>query len=69
MDSEKGKYVPPKKGIFRGQYSFPVDPIPRRHCLDEGAMKFIQEGVRLELGCIGLVVEFQVRVSGVSVSG
>ena len=50
LDSDKGKYLPPKKGIFRGQYSFPVDPIPRRHCFDKGAMEFIQEGVRLELG-------------------
>lgn len=49
LDSEKGKYVPPKKGIFRGQYSFPVDPIPRRHCLDEGSLKFIQEGLPVVL--------------------
>ena len=47
-DKEKLKYhlhetEPPK---FRGVYSFPVDPIPRRNCFDKEAMEFLQKGVK-----------------------
>ena len=31
--------------IFRGVYTFPVDPIPRKNCFDEEAMQFLQDGV------------------------
>lgn len=30
--------------IFRGVYTFPVDPIPRKNCFDEEAMQFLQDG-------------------------
>lgn len=50
-DKEKLKYhlhetEPPK---FRGVYSFPVDPIPRRNCFDKGAMEFLQKGLPVVL--------------------
>lgn len=31
--------------IFRGVYTFPVDPIPRKNCFGEEAMQFLQDGV------------------------
>ncbi|KAL9961291.1 hypothetical protein ACROYT_G030203 [Oculina patagonica] len=34
---------------FRGVYSFPVDPIPRRNCFDEEAMQFLQQGLPVVL--------------------
>lgn len=30
--------------IFRGVYTFPVDPIPRKNCFGEEAMQFLQDG-------------------------
>ena len=50
IDEEGGKrkyHLHDGDAVFRGVYSFPVKPIPRRNCLDEEAMQFLQEGVRL----------------------
>lgn len=38
--------MPSEVLIFRGEYSFPVDPITRRNCFDDNAMEFIEQGVR-----------------------
>lgn len=40
----KDKYMPSEVLIFRGEYSFPVDPITRRNCFDDNAMEFIEQG-------------------------
>lgn len=45
-EMEKEKYIFPDISPFRGVYTFPVDPMPRRNCFDEEAMEFLQEGVR-----------------------
>jgi len=48
-DKEKEKHTLHKVPIFRGVYTFPVDPIPRRNCFDEEAMEFIQQGLPVVL--------------------
>ena len=46
-DRRKRKYqIHNGDAIFRGVYSFPVEPIPRRNCFDEESVQFLQEGVR-----------------------
>ena len=49
-DESRHKYQVHNNGDprFRGVYSFPVDPIPRRNCSDEEAMQFLQEGVKID---------------------
>ena len=47
-EREKRKYLTMhnEDELFRGVYSFPVEPIPRRNCFDEEAMQFLHDGVR-----------------------
>lgn len=50
VERAKEKYKsPPTGNVFRGEYSFLVDPIPRRNCFDEEAMEFIQQGLPVVL--------------------
>lgn len=49
-DGGKRKYqMHSGDAVFRGVYSFPVEPIPRRNCFDEEAMQFLQEGLPVVL--------------------
>jgi len=50
-EREKRKYLTMhnEDELFRGVYSFPVEPIPRRNCFDEEAMQFLHDGLPVVL--------------------